>query len=91
MSTKRIMLVEDEEITSFDLETSLKEMGYEVVGIATSGVDAISMATEHMPDLIIMDIILKGDMDGIEAATKINANLEIPMVYMTAHGDSETQ
>jgi CheY-like chemotaxis protein len=90
MATKRILLVEDEEITSFDLETSLNEMGYEVVGTATSGVEAISMATEHMPDLLIIDIILKGDMDGIEAATQINTNQEIPVIYLTAHGDNET-
>ncbi|MBF0444422.1 MAG: PAS domain S-box protein [Magnetococcales bacterium] len=90
MTNNRIMLVEDEEITLFDLETSLKDMGYEVIGIAKSGLDAISMAKEKIPDLIIIDIILKGDMDGIEAATEINSNLEIPVIYLTAHGDYET-
>lgn len=63
---KRVLIVEDDMIISLVIENMVKELGHEVVGKATSGDEAIRLATEHVPDLVLMDIRLKGDMDGIE-------------------------
>ena len=93
MSTEakaRILLVEDEIITATALEKSLKNLGYDVVGIVSSGEQAVRRAAEKVPDLILMDIRLKGDMDGISAAQKIQSNYQIPVVYLTAHSDEGT-
>jgi PAS domain S-box-containing protein len=81
----KILIVEDESIEAMNFEQSLKSFGYDVVGIASTGKDAIKMADEFKPDLILMDIVLKGDMDGIEAATNIKEDFDIPVVYLTAH------
>jgi CheY-like chemotaxis protein len=86
----RILLVEDEIITATALEKSLRSLGYDVVGIVSSGEAAIAQAAENMPDLILMDIRLQGAMDGISATQVIQFNLEIPVVYLTAHSDEGT-
>lgn len=90
MPIKRILLVEDEGITAMDLEASLNDLGYEVVGIATTGESAISLTTDREPDLILMDIKLKGEMDGIKAVEHIHAHFDVPVVYLTAHADQAT-
>ena len=93
MSTEpkvRILVVEDEIITAAALEKSLRNLGYDVVGIVSSGEQAIRRAAETVPDLILMDIRLQGAMDGISATQKIQADLELPVVYLTAHSDEET-
>ena len=93
MSTEpktRILLVEDEIITATALEKSLRNLGYDVAGIVSSGEAAIRQATEKVPDLILMDIRLQGAMDGISATQEIQFNLEIPVVYLTAHSDEGT-
>ncbi len=81
------MIVEDEAITAVDLRDTLEEMGHTVCSIVTSGEDAIAMARQDRPDLVIMDIILIGAMDGIEAARKIGKELKIPVIFVTAYGD----
>ena len=68
---RRILVVEDETIVSMDIQNSLRLLGYEVAGAATSGPEAIGKADQTMPDLVLMDIILKGEMDGVEAARRI--------------------
>jgi PAS domain S-box-containing protein len=78
------MLVEDEAIISSDLQASLEDAGYEVVAIASSGPEAITMAQQTRPDLIIMDVMLRGDMDGIEAAGRIRETISSPVIYLTA-------
>jgi PAS domain S-box-containing protein len=81
----RILVVEDEFITAADIENNLREMGFEVPMTVDSGEEAIQKAGEIRPDLIIMDITLKGSMTGIEAAREIQRLYGIPVVYLTAH------
>lgn len=90
MANERIMIVEDEGIVALHIEMSLKKLGYVVPAIVDSGEDAIKKAGELHPDLILMDIILHGKMDGIEASREIQARFDIPVVYVTAFGDEST-
>ena len=90
MSPRRILIVEDEAVTSVMLEKTLKELGYEVVGSAFDGLEAIEIAKTKHPDLILMDIRIQGDMDGIETAQEIYKQLNIPSIYLTAHSDEDT-
>jgi len=84
-----ILIVEDESVTALDLKFTLEDLGYEVVGIADTAEDAINLAAELSPDLTIMDIHLKGEMTGIEAAKKIS-ELNLPVIFLTAYYDDET-
>jgi len=85
-----ILVVEDEIITARDIESKLKKIGYNICDIASSGKEAIQKAEDHMPDLVLMDIMLEGDMDGIEAAKQIEKSLSIPFIYLTAQLDLDT-
>jgi DNA-binding NarL/FixJ family response regulator len=85
-----VLLVEDEIIVLEDLRLRLKAMGYAVRGTATSGEDAVRLARELQPDVVVMDISLRGGMDGVEAATIINMETGIPVVYVTGLGDPDT-
>ncbi|EKQ50691.1 MAG: PAS domain S-box [Methanobacterium sp. Maddingley MBC34] len=89
MANKKILLVEDESIEAMDIKRTLESFGYEVPYIASSGEEAVEKALEIMPDLILMDIVLKGDIDGVEAAALIK-NLNIPLIYLTAHSEENT-
>jgi CheY-like chemotaxis protein len=89
MPTKKILLVEDEGMIALDLRRILEKFGYEVPFVASKGEEAVKIAAEVSPDLVLMDITLKGEMDGIEAAKKIIA-LNIPVVYMTGDSDNIT-
>ncbi len=84
----RVLVVDDERIVAEDIRESLIHMGCEVVGVAQSGLDAIEKAVRYHPDLIMMDIVLQGEMDGIEAARIIRERLDIPSVFLTAYSDS---
>lgn len=86
---KRILIVEDEAITALDLKYSLEDLGYEVIDTADTGQDAIDIAAERIPDIVLMDIKLKEDMEGTDAA-RVIAKLRIPIVYLTANTDDET-
>ncbi|MCT7983401.1 ATP-binding protein [Laspinema sp. A4] len=86
----KILVVEDEAIIAEDIALRLEKMGYEVVDIVASGEEAIAAAAIHQPDLVLMDIMLQGLMDGIMAADKIRETLEIPVVYLTAYADENT-
>ncbi|MGB3401648.1 MAG: EAL domain-containing protein [Microcoleaceae cyanobacterium] len=85
-----IMIVEDELIVAENIAQSLKKLGYPISAIVDSGERAIQAATTHHPDLILMDIMLVGEIDGIEAALQISLQLKIPVVYMTAYADQYT-
>ncbi len=87
MAKKRIMVVEDEGITAMNIKVSLEDMGYVVTSISVTGEDAVNNVVEDRPDLILMDIILKGEIDGIEAAEQIRARFGTPIVYLTAYSD----
>lgn len=86
---QRIFIVEDESIVAADLAQILTGLGYEVTGSAVSGVQAIAAINADPPDLVLMDIVLQGPMDGIETATHIRARHDVPIVYLTAYSDSE--
>ena len=90
MPKARILIVEDEVIVREDLRDSLEGLGYEVVGVAVAGREAISKTQELRPDLVLMDVRLKGDMDGIEAAQSIRARYTLPVVFLTAFADERT-
>jgi signal transduction histidine kinase/DNA-binding NarL/FixJ family response regulator len=89
-SPARILVVEDESIVALDLQSSLEHLGYEVVGTAATGEDAVRIAAERTPDLVLMDIQLRGAMDGTAAADEIRRRLRIPVVYLTAYSDEST-
>lgn len=82
---KKILIVEDECITSFELEAKIENWGYSVVGIAISGLEALKLVEELDPDLIIMDIKLDGIENGVDVMEKIQLTKEIPFIYLTAH------
>ena len=86
----RILVVEDEMVISLEITETLRRLGYEVVGQAITGLDAVRLADEKNPDLILMDIRLKGEMDGIEAASRIRGRYEQPVIFLTAHSDDVT-
>lgn len=84
-----ILIVEDEWIVAEDIKSSLKNLGYRVADIVSSGEKVIAKVEEHNPDLVLMDIMLKGQMDGIEAASRIHSQFDIPIVYLTAYTDEK--
>jgi CheY-like chemotaxis protein len=86
---QRILIVEDERIVARDISQQLTELGYGTAGIATRGDQAISMAGELRPDLVLMDIQLAGKMDGIEAAQAIHDRFGLPVVFLTAFATDE--
>lgn len=90
MSKIKILVVEDERIVAKDIQNTLKNLGYEVPAIASTAEEAIKKSGEIMPDVVIMDIVLKGDVDGIEAASAIRSLYKIPIIYLTAYEDEET-
>jgi diguanylate cyclase (GGDEF)-like protein/PAS domain S-box-containing protein len=90
MTKTRVLIVEDEPIVALDLQSRLEKAGYQVVGRLDRGESAIQVAGELRPDLVLMDIYLKGELDGIEAAEKIQRNFNLPVIFLTAFSDSET-
>ncbi|MCI0528677.1 MAG: response regulator, partial [Nitrospira sp.] len=90
MMKAQILVVEDNTIVAKDIQYSLKQLGYTVPTIAFSGEEAVQEAGEIRPDLVLMDIRLNGDMDGVEAARQIHERFDIPVIYLTAHSDGPT-
>lgn len=87
---KKILVVEDESIVSKDIQLSLKKLGYSICGSSATGEEAIHAAKECQPDLILMDIMLKGKLNGIEAAHLIKEEMDVPIIYLTAYADEST-
>jgi PAS domain S-box-containing protein len=90
MSNITVLIVEDEAIVAADLAGKLKGLGYEVAGTAARGEEAVALADRLRPQLVLMDIRLKGAMDGIEASAAIRCQHDIPVIYLTAHSDAAT-
>ncbi|MEE8392664.1 MAG: response regulator [Anaerolineae bacterium] len=90
MIKTRILVVEDESIVALDIQSQLTDLGYNVLSVVTSGEKAIRKAAEIKPDLVLMDIQLKGKIDGVEAAEQIRTRHNIPVIYLTAHVDKVT-
>ncbi len=87
--SKKILVVEDIIIVAEDIQKRLKRLGYDVPVVVSSGEEAIEKVKENKPDLVLMDIVLRGKMDGIEAAEKIRSYFDIPVVYLTAFADEK--
>jgi CheY-like chemotaxis protein len=90
MATARIMVVEDERIVALHLRQQLIKLGYQVVGTVASGKQALDKINELRPDVVLMDIHIEGDMDGIETAARIPEDRQIPVVYLTAYSEEAT-
>nr|HPR18706.1 response regulator [Candidatus Cloacimonadota bacterium] len=86
---KRILIVEDEKIIAEDIKHSLLSFGYDVIGIISSGEDAVIEAQKERPDIVLMDIMLNGEMTGLEAARQIYKNYNIPALFLTAYATEE--
>lgn len=90
MMTGNVLIAEDEALIAEELSDRLKNMGLSIAGVAASGEDAVSLAQRTRPDLILMDIRLRGRIDGIEAAGAIRTDFDVPLIYLTAHSDDAT-
>jgi CheY-like chemotaxis protein len=90
MENIKILIVEDEIIVAKDIEDTLERLGYSVTGIVSCGEDAIAHAENYRPDLVLMDIMIEGAVDGISAADKIRELYCIPIIFLTAYSDEKT-
>jgi CheY-like chemotaxis protein len=90
MDRAQILVVEDEAVVALDIQSKLEDLGYSVIALIRSGEEAVQCACEMRPDLILMDINLQGEMDGISAAAHIQERNPTPVVYLTANGDKDT-
>jgi PAS domain S-box-containing protein len=90
MAAKRILIVEDEGIIAKDIERALMKLAYHVTGIVSTGEEALLQTADDRPDLVLMDIMLKGEIDGIETAQRMRQQFGLPVVYLTAFGDPKT-
>jgi signal transduction histidine kinase len=86
----RILVVEDESIVAFNLQQRLSMLGYDVPAIAVSGQESIDLVSQMQPDLVLMDIHIQGDMDGIEVAAKLRETHAVPVIYLTAYSEDST-
>jgi CheY-like chemotaxis protein len=89
MTKAKILIVEDEWIAAEDTRNRLQDLGYIVSALASTGEEAIKMAEETKPDLVMTDIVLEGEMDGIEVAKQIYSSFDIPFIYLTAYADDK--
>lgn len=90
MSKTKILIVEDESIVAMDIKHRAEGLGYQVTDVTPSGEEALELVRKNRPDVILMDIVLKGKIDGIEAAQRIHDDYDIPVLYLTAYSDEET-
>jgi CheY-like chemotaxis protein len=86
----KILIVEDENIIALDIRSMLEDLGYMVSAIVSSGEESIQKASKMKPDLVLMDIKLKGSIDGVSAGEEIYKQFHIPIVYLTAYSDQAT-
>lgn len=90
MMRARVMVVEDDRIVARDISEQLGRIGHSVIGVVARGEASVELAISNQPDLVLMDIRLEGDIDGIDAARQIRARCQIPVVFLTAYADDET-
>ena len=90
MAKTKIMVVEDENIVAKDIQNRLESLGYRVTSVVATGEKALQEITENVPDLVLMDIMLKGNVDGVQAAERIRERISVPIVYLTAYADQIT-
>ena len=89
MDSPSILIVEDEQVVAMDVELQLRDLGYNVTGVATSGREALDAIQQDLPDLVLMDIQLHGPMDGIAVASLIRQQWQIPVIFVTAYANSD--
>lgn len=89
MAQCKILIVEDEVLSALSLQLILKTMGHDMAQITTTGEEAILLAGKEHPDVVLMDIDIDGDIDGIQAAEKIRLEFGIPVIFMTGYSDEE--
>lgn len=89
-SPARILVVEDESIVAFNLQQRLEQLGYDVPAIAVSGQESLDLVDETRPDLVLMDIHIQGDMDGIDVASRLRETHAVPVIYLTAYSEDST-
>src|SRR5436190_22619576 len=89
-SEPRALIVEDETLIAEELRERLSRLGFSVIAAVDSGEEGVAIATRERPDLVLMDIRLKGEKDGVQAATEIRQQVDIPIVYLTAYSDQLT-
>ncbi|MFO8029106.1 MAG: response regulator [Cyclonatronaceae bacterium] len=85
---KQILIVEDEYMIALVLEKQIRHNGWEVLAVVDNGKEAISMVREHRPDVVLMDITLRGEMDGTEAMKEIRSFSDVPVIYLTGNAES---
>jgi two-component system, response regulator PdtaR len=90
MAGEKILLVEDDDVIAKVADWRLKNLGYTVCGRATNAAEAMELVVNAKPDLVLMDINIQGDLDGIETAKMIKKGFNIPVVYVTSHSDGPT-
>lgn len=90
MNAHKILIVEDEAVVSLDISRRLEKMGYEVIGRVASGEEALELVQEERPHLVLMDINLQGEMDGIDTATILYKDHNLPVIYLTAYAGEST-
>lgn len=90
MEKLNIFIVEDESIVAKDIQNSLTKLGYNVVGVVNNGNDAIEKIVDLSPDLVLMDIMIKGDLTGIDVSEKIREKINVPVIFLTAYADEGT-
>ncbi|ACL17507.1 response regulator [Methanosphaerula palustris] len=90
MSNRCILIVEDDDIIARVIDWRLKKLGYQVCGRASTSVEAIDLVKDHKPDLVLMDINIRGDVDGIDTALMIKKEFTIPIIYITSHSEGPT-
>lgn len=86
-----VLIVEDERIIALDMRQKLRRLGFSVPAVAHNGEEAVRLASQHQPDLVLMDIMLEGDMDGVEAAKRIRQITQAPVVFVSACNDEPTK
>lgn len=89
MNKKKVLIVEDEMIIALLIQKMVENLGHEVIGKLTRGEEAVTVAAEKNPDLILMDIRLQGEMDGIDAVSEIHRKAPIPVIYITGNTDKK--
>lgn len=90
MTPTTLLIVEDEAVIAMELEDRLTRLGYTIMDTVVSGEAALAAAAASPPDLVLMDIFLQGESDGIAAAQELRARLDLPVVYLTAYADDDT-
>ena len=90
MNQKKVLIVEDDRMLSAIFQMFIRDLGHELIGIVSNGDKAIELCTEHNPDIVLMDIHIKGDMDGVATAKILEERFDVPVIYITGDFEEDT-